>query len=210
MAIAFILTLAACTKSETVLLEDNGCIERSIIPVTAHSINDPDVSVVNDIFSTTGIDNNRFRYYQYVHDTFQTVDEQVVKVDQYTNGLRIFTGDLVYIFWNNSFHYRSGDITKGTSLGTLPQLKLGQIRWLFLNSIEQFDNTANKFKDSCFKAEFGYFNLNAGISYTQEDLVKAWRVTIKNSVSPSEYPIAYYRDKDGSLIYYDNGIRTFK
>lgn len=211
------LVLVACTKSDTPLQEDSGCIERVIIPVTAHSINKSDASTVNNLFSTNGIDNSKFRYFQYVHDTFQSLyppytkyDEQVVRTDQYTNDLRIFTDDLVYVFWNNSFHSSSGNLTNGTSLNTLPQLTLKQIRKLFLDDIEEFGKASNKFKDSCFKAEFGYFNINLGVSYTQEVLVKAWRVTLKNDVYPSEYPVAYYQDDDGKLISYDDGIRTFK
>lgn len=232
IVIAYTLTLTACTKSITTdssittdplsatqkaLQDDNGCIERIIISATAHSIHVADIATVNNLFSSNGIDNSKFRYYWYVHDTFQTryppytkYDEQAVRVDQYANGARIFTGDLVYTFWNNSFHYRGGNLTNGTSLDTVPKLSLGQIRKLFLNNIEQYDHAANKFKDSCFKAEFGYFNLNAGISYSQEVLVKAWRVTPKNSFFPSEYPVAFYQDNDGKPISYDNGIRTFK
>ena len=225
-AIAFILTLTACTKSDftnslvdttKALQGDNGCIERIIIPVTAHSINSSDVPTVNNLFTSNGIDNSKFRYYRYIHDTLQTLyppyteyDQKTVRVDQYTKGVRIFTEDLVYNFLNNNFNYRGGELTNGTSLDTVPNLTLRQIRKQFLDNIEQFDHAANKFKDSCFRAEFGYYNLNAGISFAQEVLVKAWRVTPKNSVYPSEYPIAFYHDNDGKLIAYDNGIRTFK
>lgn len=217
--IAIVLSVTACTKPYTskALQEDSGCIERIIIPVTAHGINSSDVSTVNNLFSTNGIDNSKFRYYRYTHDTFQTLyppytryDQKTVRIDQYTNGIRIFTGDLVYIFFDNNFHYRGGNLTNGTSLNTVPKLTLPQLRKMFLDNIEQVDHASGKYKDSCFKAEFGYYNLNAGISYAQEVLVKAWRVTLKNSIYPSEYPIAFYQDNDGKLIYYDNGIRTFK
>lgn len=226
-AISFILAFTACTKSDTTnqsqsddaaktFQEDNGCIERIIVPVTAHVINPSDVSTVNSLFSSNGIDNSKFRYYRYLHDTLQTLyppytkyDQKTVRVDQYVNGVRLFTGDLVYNFLNNNLNYRGGDLTNGTSLDTVPKLTLAQIRKMFLDNIEQFDHASSKFKDSCFKAEFGYYNLNAGISYAQEVLVKAWRVTLKNSVFPSEYPVAFYQDSNGKLIYYDNGMRTF-
>ena len=90
-------------------------------------------------------------------------------------------------------------------MDTLPQLGLGQIRKLFLVAIGKYDHKADQFKDSCFQAEFGYFNLNFATSNATENLVKAWRITAKNS-----YPVAFYQDKDGKLISYDNGIRTFK
>jgi hypothetical protein len=217
IAITCITTFVACNKSNTTLPEDNGCIERIVIPVTAHSIKSIDVSTVNSLFINNGIDNSKFRYYQYTHDTLQTLyspfakyDQKTLKVEQYTNGLRIFTGDLVYNFLSDKINFKGGNLTNGTTSKTSPQLTLGQIRKLFVDNIEQFDLASNKFRDSCFKAEFGYYNLNAGKSNSQEELVKAWKVTLKNSIYLSEYPVAYYQDKNGKLIYYDNGIRTFK
>jgi hypothetical protein len=217
--IAIVVSVTACTKPYTskALQENRGCIERIIIPVTAYGIKPADVATVNNLFRNSGIDNTKFRYYRYTHDTFQTLyppyvryDQKTIRVDQYTNGLRIFTGDFIYIFFENSVHYKGGNLTNGTSLNMIPKLTLSQLRKMFLENIERFDHTSAKYKDSCFKAEFGYYNLNAGISYAQEVLVKAWRVTLKNSIYPSEYPIAFYEDNDGKLIYYDNGIRTFK
>src|SRR6185503_15105833 len=106
IASIFILTAVACTKSSTDIPEDNGCIERITVPVTAHSINSSDIPTINSLFNNNGIDNSKFRYYQYVHDTFQTLyppytayDEHMVRADQYTNGLRIFSSGLLYVFW---------------------------------------------------------------------------------------------------------------
>ncbi len=210
-------TLLACSKSDTALQADNGCIERTFLTVTAHSINRSDVSIVNNLFSSNGIDNSHFRYYQYIHDTLKTLyppytkyDEKVVRIEQYINNQRIFTGTLVYHFLNDILKDSGGKLTGGTSLDTIPKLTLGQIRKRFIDDIEKFDHAGNIFQDTCFKAEFGYFNLNSGISNAQEALVKAWKVTPKNSTFPSAYPVAYYQDNDGKLINYDNGIRTFK
>lgn len=218
MVITFVLLMAACTKSDRANLpEDKGCIDRLVLLVTASSINSSDLQTVDALFRSNSIDNSRFRYFQYVHDSLQTLyapyakyDEKTVRVDQYTNGLRIFTGDLVYNFLDNRFHFRGGDLTNGTALNTTPQLTLGQIRKLFLGHIEAFDHVLARYTDSCFKAEFGYYNIHAGISNSKELLVKAWRVTPGNSIYSSEYPMAYFQDDGGGLIYYDNGIRTFK
>ena len=60
-------------------------------------------------------------------------------------------------------------------------------------------------KNTCLYAEFGYYNLYLGPINSTEVLAKAWRVTRKNSVYPSEYSVAYFLD-DGKLIYYHNGI----
>lgn len=207
------LTAFACTKSKVDLPEDGGCIERIIIPVTAHSINSSDVPVVNNLFTSNRIDNSKFRYFQYVSQIFQTqyppytaYDEKMIKVDQYTNDLRIFTGSLLYLFWDNNIHFTGGNLTNGTTLDASPNLTLGQVRKLFLDDTEEYDHAGNKYKDSCFRAELGYFNINAGTNNAPEILVKAWHVTPK----VYSYPEAYYLDSDGKLIYYFNGIVYFK
>lgn len=210
--------LSSCTKeSKLNLPEDNGCIERRMLPVNSHGISSTDIPTLNALFQNNNIDNSTYRYYQYIHQTVQTYfppyasfDDKIVKVDEYTNGLRIFTGQLVFSFKDNVLSFKGGEPTKGTSLNTTALLTLGQLRKLFIGHIEQFDKRGSYFQDSCFTAEFGYYNLNAGTSYSAENLVKAWRVTLKDRVYPSEYPIAYYEDTDGKLIYYDNGIRTFR
>jgi len=217
-AIICILALNACSKhhndnNDIILPEDHGCIERIYIPVTAHSVSSADVITINTLFKDNQIANSNLRYYRYFYDSLQTYYppyakryEQIVKVSQYVNGLGIFMRDLSYNFLDHKLGARAGKLTKGTSLDTLHQLTLPQLRGLFLASLEQFDKAADKFKDSCFKAEFGYYNLGKGND--PEMLVKAWRVTPLNSVFPSEYPEAYYED-NGRLITYTNGIQTF-
>lgn len=193
------------------------CIERIYIPVNAHSVSAADVALIDDLFERNNIDNSRFRYYRFERDTLQTsfppyerYEKKWIRVNEYSNSLRILNADLVFQFKNDVFSFRAGETSNGTTLGTTPSLKLDEIREMFLGHIEEFDKNSAQYADSCFKAEFGYFNLNAGISNSTEELVKAWRVTLKNSVAPTEFPVAYYQDANGELIYYDNGIRIFK
>jgi len=222
LAIFFLaVTFYSCSKEPVPAVskrttQDNGCIERNIVPVNGHSVNGADLAEINNLFLNNGIDNSKFRYCQYLHDTTQTYfppfaifDEKVVKVEEYANALPVFTAQLVFGFKNDTFNYKGGYPTNGTTLNAAPSLALAQLRKLFIDHIEEFDYRGDFYKDSCFKAEFGYFNLNAWTSYSTENLVKAWRLTLKNSVYPSEYPVAYYQDEGGTLIYYDNGIRTF-
>jgi hypothetical protein len=220
LSLTCLLVFISCKKSNLSnnLAEDNGCVERIRVSVTAHGIPAAEITIVNELFRTNGIDNSRFRYNQYRNDSFQTLyspytkyDEKIVGVDQYVNGLRLFRGDLAYIFWNDQLNHQSGALSNGTNLGTFPHLTTGQVRKLFLSDLEHFDNAGDKFKDSCFKAEFGYYNLNSGISYAAENLVKAWKLTPKyTDPGWGEYPIAFYQDGDGKLISYNNGIETFK
>ena len=205
----------SCNKGDTIknLEEDNGCIERKFLRVDQHSVSIPDIATINDLFISNNIDINKYRYYKYVDDSVQTYfppfvkfDSKSVRVDQYANGLRIFNAGRIFLFKNNVFDHVGGDPTNGTSLNTDPALNIAQVRKLFIDAIEQYDHKGSQYKDTCLSAEFGYYNLNAGTGNSTEILIKAWRVTRKNSSYPSEYPVAYFRDDDGKLIYYFNGI----
>ena len=194
-----------------------GYIERKFVPLNAHSISNAEVVAVSLLFTSNGINKGNFRYLQYLNDSLQIsyppytkVNYKSVRLDQYTNGLRIFNGDMAFVFKNDLFHYLSGATTKGTYLDTVPHTALYRLRTLFLDDMEETDHLGSQYKDSSLSAEFGYYNLNAGKVNGTENLVKAWKVTPKNRVAPSDYPQAFYNDNDGKLIYYDNGKRFFR
>ena len=190
------------------IASDNGCIEKITIPVSSQgTLTNADYNLILTLFSSNGISNPNFRFTRtYYRDSVQTYNGihnfRNVIIIQYTNGLPIFRESLNYSFRNGIFESYSGQLTNGTSLNTVSTLSLGQLRKLFIDDIELFDHKSKQYKDSCFKAEFGYFNLNAGTGNTSENLVKAWHLT-PNFYS---YPEAYYRDDTGERIYYFNGI----
>ncbi|HET6995248.1 MAG TPA: hypothetical protein VFI06_09725 [Chitinophagaceae bacterium] len=207
----------SCNKDNSVRIAENkGCIEWKKVRVTDHSgytINNSNIQIINGLFANNNIDNSKYRYYYYSDDSVQTFfppyvkfDDKIIRVKEFTNGLEIFTGGLVFGFKNNIFDHLNGIPSAGTTLGTNPKLTIGQIRTLFLRDIEEYSHSGNQYKDSCFSAEFGYYNLNSGSSNMPENLVKCWKVTLKNRIYPQEIPIAYYKDNDGKLIYYDDGI----
>lgn len=209
------LTLSACKKESTTLTkqlpEDKGCIDKLTIPVTSQgTLSSPDYALVSALFISNGISKPSFRYTRTYRDSTHTYngtyDFRNVYVTQYANNLPIFIESLNYLFKNGRFDSYSGSLTNGTNLDTTPDLTLGQLRKLFTNDIESFDHKGKQYQDSCFNAEFGYFNLNAGTANPSENLVKAWHLTPKFN----SYPEAYYQDKSGQRIYYFNGIQTFK
>ena len=207
----FAMTFFACRKANTYLSQDSGCIDILVVPVTSHgTLSESDYNLINSLFITNGIANLNFRFTRTYHDSARTYngiyDFRNVYILQYTNGLPIFTESLNYLFKNGIFESYSGSLSNGTNLNNTPTLTLGQLRKLFVNDIESFDHNGNQYKDSCFNAEFGYYNLNAGTANNSENLVKAWHVTPKFN----SYPEAYYQDISGKRIYYFNGIETFK
>ncbi|WP_375416100.1 hypothetical protein [uncultured Hymenobacter sp.] len=215
-ALAWAPLLLACSKSAPApkLPTGQGCSEISFIPVSGHSLSSAEVRTANSLFASNNIDSRHFRYTRYARELVQTYfppyasfDEQMVSVEEYTNGLRVFTGQSNFLFKNGVFSSRAGEPTGGTSLGTSAQLKAGQLRGLFVATITKFDAARlGEVQRQCVSAEFGYYDLNAGTSNAPENLVRAWRVSIKNQA----YPFAYYQDGEGQLIYYDNGVRSFR
>ena len=214
-------TLFSCKKeNKENYLTDDTCVEWKKVTVTDHSgytINNSNIQIINTLFSANNIDKSRYRYYYYSNDSVQTYfppyarfDQKIVRIKEFTNGLEIFTGHILFHFKNNVFDLQNGNPTNGTPLSTTSNLTVQQVRTLFLGHIEQFDQRGDFYRDSCFCAEFGYFDLNAGISNAPENLIKSWKITLKNKIYPFEIPIAYYQDDDAKLIYYDNGIRTFR
>jgi len=82
----------------------------------------------------------------------------------------------------------------------------GRIGVLFRAALNEYGRPGGPGSQQCVVVEFGYYNLNAGTSNAPERLVKAWKASLKGS----EYPFAYFEDNGGKLIYYDNGIMTYR
>ena len=203
--VVFAIILSSCKKSNSNLTsnlgEDNGCIERIDIPVTSQtSFTTSDYNMLNSLFVTNGVFKSNYRYTR----TYTDNNTRLVHTLQYTSNLPIFNSDLNYAFTNGIYTGFAGKLTNGTSLNTIPTLRTGQIRKLFIDDAELYEHKGLQYKDTCLKAEFGYYNLHSD-SYQIELLVKAWKVTLKSSMPPFEYPIAFYQD-NGQLIYYFNGI----
>ena len=212
----------ACSKTDAVpgevpmwqtaiISTDNGCAQNITQPATAHSLPATQIVAADNLFDRNSIPRTNLRYYQYLRDSLSNAQaptrvlNEVVKVHEYVNGLKVFSAQSNFIFWNGSFHYQAGTPTGGTSLNNVPQLDLPQLRWLFKATIAQFE-PQNALGNQCVEAEFGYYDLNAGRGNQPENLIKAWRLTKQGKV----YPLAYFQDAGGKLIYYDNGIRTFR
>ncbi len=207
-----VIIFSTCKKesASTQLSDDNGCINRLVIPVNSQgTLTTSDFILVKSLFTTNGINFQNFRFSRTYRDstiTYNgTYDYRSVYIIQYTNGLPIFGESLNFLFQNQSFHNLSGNLTNGTTLDTIPTLRLAQLRKLFIDDIQNFDQNGNLYKDSCVNAEFGYIDLNSGIPNTTEKLVKAWHLTPINQ----EYPQAVYQDITGQRVYYNDGIVSY-
>jgi len=192
--------------------EDDGCIERIHSPVTAHSINTADILTADSLFSANAIDKTNSRYSWYTHDSVQTYyppfvkyDEKIVVVEQYSKGIWATYTQILYYFKNNVLSFTNGTPLSANPLDTSAgNLNIKQLRKLFMD-----DNIAyqmGKYKDSCYTAEFVYYNQNPGYG-NQERLIKAWKLSIKGRSTSytNDVPVGYYQ-MDGKRIWYTNGI----
>lgn len=191
---------------------DGGCVENVTQPVGFHQIGAAEVQLANQLLASNGIASSNVRYLQYQRDTlerqyppYERVGVKIVKLQEYANGLLVFTSYLNYLFHDGVFHVRVGEPTGGTTLNATPRLRLWQVRGLFLQAAEEFDHNSASWRSICFGAELGYYNLNAGTGTETEKLVLAWRISPRGR----EYPVAYVQDQSGELIYYFNGRVSF-
>lgn len=208
--------LAGCSKNDALPLAagigvDNGCVQNITQPVGAHSLPTGQLVLVNNLFDRNHLSHANLRYFQYQRDSLRNfsaptrVLSEVVRVYEFVNGLKVFTAQTNFVFWNGDFHYRAGSSPGATALSPVPRLSVPQVRWLFREAIGKYDPRAT-IENQCVEAELGYYNLNGGQGGQPEKLVRAWRVTKQGQA----YPMAYFQDENGQLIYYDNALRTFQ
>lgn len=198
------------TESTSPPSEDDGCIERIHTPITAHFISAANMLKADSLFIANGIDKTNCRYSSYSNDSLQTYfppfekyDEKIIVVDQYSNDTWITYNPILYYFKNNVLLFSKGTHTAGTALDTASgNLNLKQLRKLFMDDILNFEMSGATYKDSCFTAEFVYFNQNAGTG-NPEKLIKAWKLSLKgrSTIPNMDVPRGFYRI-DGTRIAY--------
>jgi len=167
-----------------------------------------EMEVVKNLF-----DRNKLDYKKYLFTRFQKdeLGNHHIRCFQFANNLLVFTSDAIFHFGNNgNYSSLSGDLIKKINLNTISSMTKDNVVEKFidiLNDDELFfgihPEDKEKIISGCFDLEFGYYNLNAGISYADEKFTKAWKIIPSNK----EYPFAYINDDNSKIIYYDNGIR---
>ena len=209
-----LLTISSCKKDDVTSNQlgfDTGCIARIYIPVNAHTISSSEKIIVDNLFHSNGIVNQNYRFYRFQEDSFQTyyppyskIDAKQILADHYVNGLRIFNDNALFLFYNDAIHYIGGDTSTTIILDTDPSLQLGQARKLFIEDAERFEQLGYHFKDSCLRAEFGYYKKQD--SNNDVTVYKAWLI----KPNYYDYPRCIHKDSEGGLIWYDNGVRYFQ
>jgi Zn-dependent metalloprotease len=167
-------------------------------------LSEGDLSIAKSLFDLNKLDYSNLQFYR-----LQTEELGYhVRCYQYVNNLKIFT-DEVFFHFNKDKTYKTlsgGVLITKIDLNIEASMIQNDVIELYLKELNK-DNNYNGNKDDiiqgCYDIEFGYYDLNAGISYSVSNFTKAWIVKPKGQ----EYPFAYFNDMTSTTIFYDNGIR---
>jgi len=197
--ILFILfAISACKKNAATNID--GCINRVETHSSTILLSATDQAKSLGLFQQNHIIQGALQFYRYgVDNNAVQGPYQYVSAHQYFNDLLLFNADVSFTFRQGVFISTSGGQYATIGLDANPHLSLADVRAAFL-AIPA--NAA--LKDSCLKAQFGYWNIGNGSGTPPENFVKAWKVTLKNPASP--IPTTYLRDDNGKSVFYDDGL----
>ena len=201
--VLLLLSASGCKKST--IVADNGCITQIIRDFS----NGADTAAAIKLFNENNLPTAHLLFYRVmlndvVTNANGTFIYQHIFAKQRYNGLIVFNGDIGFHFNNRVLFYQDATLYGTVNLNTTSKLTLPQLRAMYINAAVK-NGLVNNFKDSCLVAQFGYYNLNAGISYAAPNIVKAWYITPKNSL----YPYAYISDDNSATLAFSDGIETF-
>ena len=201
LTIVFLFTISSCKK------EDNIGDFQACTNVVLESPNEIRVSAENQslaehLFNSNEMDFNNLQITKVQTDDYNKTH---IRCYQFVNGLKIFTGDLIYHFnENDQYDSLSGELITNLSLNTQSNLDSSILKNKYLTQVENdtfYRSRISELTENCLDLQFGYYDLNAGQSYQPENLVKAWKITPHNK----EYPVLFVNDETSEIIYYFNG-----
>ena len=210
------ISVTSCSKSSHNGSLDNGCIERVYIKLSDPVLTPAQIRTADSLLDAIHVNHSNYRYLSLREDSIIGHFYRFLFADQYANGLRLLNSQIYYVFHDGVFQFPSVPSTHGTTLDTTPSLGLAHLRTLFSNDLKKREmggSISPGNRDSCYKAEFGYYNIAA--SNAPENLIKAWRVSIKYTGRgpdygyPQDYPYAYYKDSNGQLIAFAGVVVPF-
>jgi len=170
-------------------------------------ISNSDLNTVKSIFESNHLSLNNLIVSRFEVDQ---ENHKYIGCYQYVNDLIVFTGHVNFLFDEfNHYYNRSGDMLPNIEINASPKMDKFDLIKMFLDYVENdtiyaiFNgNQLEKIKEGCFRCELGYYDLNAGTSYSSPNFILAWKVSPENQ----RYPYAYINDTDKKLIHYLNGI----
>jgi hypothetical protein len=193
----------SCTKTGT-LPSGNGCTTQ--IKKANYNIKSADSVAAVHLFQQNKMNYSNLSFERIIlNDTIGSHVYQHIFAYQSFNGLQIMSGEAAYQFLDGVYQSSLGKIYSSVNLDNHSHLSLSQLRTLFMSESIDKQGLNPSYRDSCITAQFGYYDVNAGTGNETTNMVKAWRVQLKNN----GFPLAIFNDDNSKLIVYDSGIRTF-
>lgn len=200
IGLILIVMFNSCKKE---IEEREYCVNNITSPPDSSLISLVDWNKTKLLFESNGLEYINLEFYKYDEDNY---GYHHMKCLQYLNGLKLFTNGISYHFdENDEFDFVFGDVVTEIDLNTKPSMSQESIIEIFIRALENDDNfygNKNEIYENCLEIEFGYYDLNDGISYASMNFTKAWKIKPKYMDCPN----AYINDQTSTLILYDNGV----
>jgi Zn-dependent metalloprotease len=201
IGISLCISLVSCEQYKA---ENAYCVNRIHNSLTTIILPQNQIDSIKFLFDYNHLDYTKYQFYSLQDDE---LGYHHVKCHQFKNNLRLFTNDLIFHFnEKNNYYFLSGELIEKVSLDSRSTMNYDSVVAKFLYALDQdkdFFGDKKIIKNNCFDIEFGYYDLNTGISNASENFAKAWKIKPTNR----DYPYAYINDMNSVIIGYDNGIR---
>jgi len=184
------------------LVNDSTFYVERIYSSLTHKVSSDDLNTINYLFAKNNITLNNLRVYKLQTDE---LGHYHVRCDQFYDGLLLITEPVIFHFTNGGYlNYISGDMIDSLNIDTIPNISAESTGVTLYKCITRDLNSPQVLikKSTCFEAELGIFDINAGWGYRDKDFVLVWKVEPRNAESPQ----VIINAKTDSLIRYYNGI----
>ncbi|WP_417588667.1 hypothetical protein [Owenweeksia hongkongensis] len=199
------LFLFSCDKKESSSDEEQFCYNWKQNSTTDILLSVNEEALVDSLFINNNLSNANLQFFDLSASSL--TNTTYVKCHQYVNGLKVFSGDLVYLFDSNGkFEEVFGDVITGINLSNKPAMNPNDLVKTFHDSIKadsQMQGYKSQMLAECVNLEFGYFDENAGGGSASPSYIKAWWLTYDDYGAEM-----IVNDHSGKTYRYFNGIRT--
>ncbi len=167
-----------------------------------HLINAQDLTTAKFLFSSNNINLDNYRIYEFGIDD---IGYRHVRCYQYVNNLILLNEKLIFHFDALAkLKSLSGTIITDIDCDSIPSMDISDVKKIYIQKVGE-DDAPNidktKIEDGCLLCEFGYYNVNAYVSFSTPVFILAWKVKPEGSA----YPYAYINDSTRTVINYYNG-----
>ena len=167
-----------------------------------HLIYAQDLTSAKLLFSSNNINLDSYRIYEFGTDD---IGYRHVRCYQYVNNLTLLNEKLIFHYDAfGKFKSLSGTIITDIDCDSVPTMDISDVKKMYLKKVGEdvapnIDKT--KIENGCVLCEFGYYNVNAYVSFSTPEFILAWKVRPEGSA----YPFAYINDSAKTVIHYING-----